>query len=111
MAAAAQATQELAQVTKSIDGQLSSLQEQLDRLKLCKAVLVHQHNKQYQDRATQADVGPQVNPLRHVKRLDHSQPFTFTAPSKKVNWKRLRQLDVAVMAGSSAALCITIDAA
>ncbi|WIA23624.1 hypothetical protein OEZ85_000330 [Tetradesmus obliquus] len=36
-----------------------------------------------------------------VKRLDHSQPFTFTAPSKKVNWKRLRQLDVAAMTASS----------
>jgi hypothetical protein len=29
-----------------------------------------------------------------VKRLDHSRPFAFTQPTRKVNWKRLRQLDV-----------------
>eukprot|EP00878_Enallax_costatus_P044956 GHUV01053768.1.p1 GENE.GHUV01053768.1~~GHUV01053768.1.p1 ORF type:complete len:153 (+),score=29.02 GHUV01053768.1:208-666(+) len=99
--AASRSADELSEATRSIEQQLNGLQLQLGRLKQCSTVLSQQHNKRYQDRGTQADVGPQVNPLRHIRQLDHSQPFTYQHPNRKVNWKRLRQLDVEAMAASS----------
>eukprot|EP00877_Chromochloris_zofingiensis_P005393 jgi/Chrzof1/14855/Cz09g18170.t1 len=88
------ATMELKNLTVGIGEQLDSLCKQMQRLQACSALVTEQGSRVVTSRGVQAELGPHSHPLQHITGRSQRAHFQFQEPSRQINWKRIRGVNV-----------------